>query len=293
MPSLQALYDELEANRISIYPVDARGLTVAPVDAYQQMLMREIATATGGQAYVNGNGLAQFATRVASDGATFYTLTYRPQDVRVDNKWHHIKLAVDAPAGEHYTLQYRRGYFDDGANLAHPEPEKDGARPTRTRLLPNGSTAQLTRPPAEPILFSARVLPRTDPALDPTLTPGNPHTLEHVRRGTAIVIQYEVEPGFLALISAPQPGEPKDQAILFASVTAANERGRVLGRFADRITLTFPVSRVLDHPDRPFRFQQVVNLPRGYTSLNLLLADATSHRLGTIQLALEVPAATP
>ena len=61
----------LEAERIAIYPIDARGLTVvfgmaAMAVAAQQM--REDAAATGGTAYVNTNGLALASTAHSGNG---------------------------------------------------------------------------------------------------------------------------------------------------------------------------------------------------------------------------------
>ena len=46
------LYDELDQERIAVYPVDGRGLTVAilPGMAAQQGEMEELARATGGHA---------------------------------------------------------------------------------------------------------------------------------------------------------------------------------------------------------------------------------------------------
>lgn len=64
---LRDIYDELEASRIAIYPVDARGLQSAGIGPYpsgaafaiagQQGLMKDIANATGGTAFYNNNAL--------------------------------------------------------------------------------------------------------------------------------------------------------------------------------------------------------------------------------------------
>src|SRR5262249_4851032 len=58
----RALYDELDQERIAVYPIDARGLTttVNPIvlDAQweQHLAMNDVAQATGGQAFYNNNG---------------------------------------------------------------------------------------------------------------------------------------------------------------------------------------------------------------------------------------------
>ena len=69
----RAIYDELETQRIAIYPIDVRGLMLVtyslsashlPVmdqtsTPEQHGLMSEIAQATGGRAVYNNNGIAQ------------------------------------------------------------------------------------------------------------------------------------------------------------------------------------------------------------------------------------------
>jgi VWFA-related protein len=82
----RAVYDLLETERIAIYPIDARGLTVvfgeaARVTALQHMQMRQDAAATGGAAYVNTNGLAQAAQRVPTTDGNYYTLGYTPNNL--------------------------------------------------------------------------------------------------------------------------------------------------------------------------------------------------------------------
>src|SRR6201999_2118587 len=68
---LRDIYDELEASRIAIYPVDARGLQSANVGtnpgraafviSAQQGLMQDIAESTGGTAFYNNNALDKIA----------------------------------------------------------------------------------------------------------------------------------------------------------------------------------------------------------------------------------------
>lgn len=104
---LREIYDELETERIALYPIDARGLTVAinTAMAPQHMLMTDMADATGGQAWYDNNGLAQIASHTVDTDSHFYTLTYRPDNLKANNKWHKVKIAVD---GGPYHLSYRQ-----------------------------------------------------------------------------------------------------------------------------------------------------------------------------------------
>jgi hypothetical protein len=52
------LYDELDQERIAVYPIDARGLIFGGIElAAQHLAMNYVGQATGGQAFYNNNGL--------------------------------------------------------------------------------------------------------------------------------------------------------------------------------------------------------------------------------------------
>lgn len=80
----------VEKERIAIYPIDVRGLTVQTPNAFQQIRMREEAAAKGGEAFMNMNGLAQATQHILDTDGDYYTLTYSPK-ARNDGKWHSVK----------------------------------------------------------------------------------------------------------------------------------------------------------------------------------------------------------
>ncbi len=65
---LRPLYDELDVERIALYPIDARGLTGTEMLAspWQHIMMEEMAAATGGQAAWDQNELDLVASRVSA-----------------------------------------------------------------------------------------------------------------------------------------------------------------------------------------------------------------------------------
>ena len=160
----RTLYDELERERIAVYPIDARGLTVYSGHNMwaQQALMSETARATGGQAFFNNNGLTEISSHLLSSDGSFHTLTYSPHDFHFDNKWHKVRVTLNE---ESYELSYRRGYFADGSPGGAESPQKTRAR---TRLLPDGEKVQLAETHSLPIIFQARVLPASDAELAST-----------------------------------------------------------------------------------------------------------------------------
>ena len=154
------LYDELDQERIAIYPIDARGLIRSPWCkgiARQHMAMDEIAQSTGGRAFYNNTDLEEITEHLLDADGSFYTLTYSPGDLRFDNKWHKVRVEVD---GASYHLSYRSGYFADG-NVR----EKDQPTRTRTRLLGNGEQLEVSELRDRPIIFQASVLPTSEPVI--------------------------------------------------------------------------------------------------------------------------------
>lgn len=73
------LYDILEKERITLYPIDARGLRAvfglsARIMTIQHILMNQDAESTGGHAYYDNNGLAAIAQTVLNTHGDYYTL---------------------------------------------------------------------------------------------------------------------------------------------------------------------------------------------------------------------------
>ena len=61
--------------------------------------MFAMAEDTGGEAFVNTNGLTQAVTKAVEDGSNYYTLTYSPTNVQWDGRFRAIKVKVVKPSG--------------------------------------------------------------------------------------------------------------------------------------------------------------------------------------------------
>ena len=117
---------------LAIYPVDARGLvtdsrysaerrgsanrkkasmpksTMARVNKNQDS-MRELASRTGGRAYLHTNDLSKAIREAVQDARVTYTLGFYPIAEKFDGKFHELKVKVNRPGA---SLRYRKGYFD-------------------------------------------------------------------------------------------------------------------------------------------------------------------------------------
>lgn len=273
--ALRQVYDELEAARIAVFPIDARGLTAASDYAYnaQQSAMNDEAQATGGQAFFNMNSLAQIAGHILSTGNSAYTLTYSPKNFHYDGKWHTVRVTVKGP----YRLSYRRGYFADSPHAAPPgKPSKQ-----MSLLASDSGPAVLPDLRSAPILFQADVRPTS--AAPPSagfivLRPPQPPA----KGTTAFAVDYSLSTA--AFTPAIVDGAPR-ATIVFA-VIALNSNGERVGQTFDRVRLALK-------PDRPpmlLKVQQQIDLHKGGDFLTLIVWDATSGRLGTLRMPLQVNA---
>ena len=275
--NLRPVYDEMEANRIAVFPVDARGLTVAesPAMPWQQMLMTEIADATGGQAFFNTNGLMQAAAHVVDSGTSFYTLTYSPHDLKLDNKWHKVKVQVSDGA---YTLSYRRGYYDDGRNLAPTSHQ------SRTLLQADGQTRTLPGSSGEPIIFTATVELASGSAPDAGAVPIALSSAPPKRGEIPYAIRYTLPAASLSL----QQADGKTQVQLGTGVIAFNQLGRPLAHVALGFTIGINEEKLRENPGGVVDFSQVINLPKGEDYLFIAVWDSATRRVGTLQVPLQV-----
>jgi VWFA-related protein len=115
--SSESLHDEaakttrdLNAANVTIYPIDARGLSLSPNAYINVNTMKELADQTGGKAYYNSNDLASMVRSALDDSGTGYVLTYAPANLRDDGKYHRLHLRTPRKG---VVLRYRPGYYDD------------------------------------------------------------------------------------------------------------------------------------------------------------------------------------
>lgn len=182
--------DLLSAARVSVYPVDARGVLTQPTanvtytpppiggrqnrsvavqndntsfaeqNSLEQGSMNTIATETGGHVFATGNDLPAAIQKITANDAYYYALSYVPPETKAgrNGDFHAIEVKVD---GAKYQLAYRRGYYSQEANKA---ANKAASAPGK-ETSPMATAALAGAPPATQILFNARVLPEGAPEL--------------------------------------------------------------------------------------------------------------------------------
>src|SRR5277367_1065244 len=156
--------------------------------------MKEIAQDTGGEAFIDTNGLKDAVAQAIANGSHYYTIGYAPQITRFDGSFHRLKIAVDGG----YAVAYRRGYYADDPAKAAIDPQQ------ATNLMV--AAVQRGAPPLSQILFKIRVLPANDPTVKAVRVSPDPAgamaaTLKQpVRR---YFVDYAVDPRAFAFSTAP------------------------------------------------------------------------------------------
>jgi hypothetical protein len=274
--ALRDVYDELEAARIAIYPIDARGLTTEGDVALGPQIaqMVQTADATGGEAVFNRNSLALAASHIISTDSSSYTLTWSPQNFHYDGKWHNIRITL---RNGDYRLSYRRGYFAD-----KPQPLSPGQHKLAALIATDPKQATAPDLRSSPLLFEASVHSASDPAAaEPDFIPLRPAT--PAAKGTAAFhIDYSLSTAGLSTAAA----DGDSRATLFFAAIALNSDGERIGQTLDRVR--FPLSP--DDPPRKLQVEQQIDLPKGGDFLALTVWDPVSGHLGTIQIPVTVGA---
>jgi VWFA-related protein len=277
------LYDQLDQERIAIYPIDARGLMLADTDlalilANQHLAMDDVAHATGGKAFYNNNGLKEITEHLLESDSSFYTLTYSPHDLHFDNKWHKVSVEVD---GASYHLSYRSGYFADGSVREKGQPDRP-----RTRLLRNGEKLEVSEQRDRPLIFRATVLPASDPAAANFDDGSGSLPWPPPQKGSIpFLIHYTVPVYALTM----RVVDGKHKVVLGLAAVGLDREGSVVEHKAERITMTLPEDILRRSPDLPVTAYQRIYLSKDDKFLHLGLWDAVSGRFGNVDISLEIP----
>jgi VWFA-related protein len=129
-------------------PAMASRLSQEDIDLQQaQGTMEELAQDTGGKACTNRNDLSGCVMTALKDSSSYYELSFYPQKVNWDGRFHKIVLKTSRPGVK---LTYRRGYYAlDAPSLAKKQQPEDHLRQACADQLPS-TTIPLTVQPLTP-----------------------------------------------------------------------------------------------------------------------------------------------
>ena len=271
--------NQLVSARVAVYPTSVFGLAsqassaavTAPTENGGQMPgdprggfftlnnikveMHDLALATGGESIFGTNDIAGAMRRTMDDSASYYTLAYSPNNSKWDGQFRQIR--VDAAGNSN--LIYRRGYFAT-PDASATGPVEDFARamqpdvPEETGLR---LSARILPPdPQHPGLRFVSTIDTADVAFD-TLPDGHRHAKLFVQ-----MVAFSD--------SSPQP--------------------KSLPQTSGTLNIDLDPQRYQFILTAGIAFPQQLDLKPGKYRVLLGVNDENSHRLGTLEMPVMVPA---
>jgi VWFA-related protein len=272
----------LSAAQVAVYPIDVSGIRAQGVDlsssgegasgvdsgtgvsrlntAYARQLqeetdahatMDEIAEQTGGKAYYGNNDLKSAMRRSLDQGATYYTLSYAPQNQDWNGKFRRINIKL---AHASYRLQYRRGYY------ALPESEHspgDSTRKLAGALRPD-------MPDSTALYVKAEVLP-----------PDSGHQ--------SVRITYLIDPQQVTFTDLP---DGRKHAFVDLLAVVWDDHGKDVGHAANTIDATLDPKQYQQVLRSGLQAAQEVRTQPGAYRVRLGAVDRISQQVGTIDVVL-------
>jgi hypothetical protein len=264
-------------------PAVPQGLQDLSQQTSERDTLAEFATATGGKAFYNSNGIGEAIEIAVQQGSNYYTLSYDPANKVYDGKFRKIKVAL---AEKGYTLHYRQGYFADDAHTAAKDAEL--ARRTRAVAMQHGS------PPSRQLLFSARVAPvggkknieraKLSDVLVPSAKTASsaPIEIQHY------TIDYTFAGAELRFVPLPNANY---RNTLMLMVTSFDHEGQMLTGLTNLGTSDLEPDAYKRVIAGDFSIHLEADVPVQAASMRLGVQDQMNNHLGTIEIPLPVPPA--
>jgi len=307
----------LSAARVSVYPVDARGLMTAPtVDSsytpplaslqgptnavkndnntfteqtsQDQGTMSTIAAETGGRAYANSNGLKDAVEKIVAEGSSYYALSYVPPEgtgSKHGDDFRKVEVKVD---GSKYQLSYRRGYYTEVASKT--ADNSGGAAGTGGAPGPMAAATVLGAPPSTQIVFQARVLAEGDPELkgrEPENGPASDKSSSLKGGAHRYIVDLTVG---LQNLTFVQGADGKRSTELECALLAYDSEGNSvnsLGRKLD-FNLTAEQYERLAAEGKGVPMRLALDLPSGAIVVRAVVYDPATAKTGSLEIPVQV-----
>lgn len=239
--------------------------------------MLQIADQTGGQAYINTNGLKEAVAHAVENGSSYYTIAYTPTAENFNGQYRKIQVRVENGG---YQLAYRQGYYAD-------PPDKAAAN-LSTTFSPMTAATLHGAPPATQILFQARVLPAADPLFQGTKLPDTPGEMaSKLKSAHRYIVDLIMDARSLAFDELPDG--VRQTRMEFALVVYNTE--------GDRVNFLNPSFAIKIQPSQfeqtrasGVRLRLALDLPPGQVYLRIAAHDLGGGRTGSLEVPLKVAA---
>lgn len=270
----------LEETQTTVYTVDPRGVEVSPATVTtggyvmeggipsaivgpdltsSELVFESIAPESGGAILRHRNDIDVAIAAAVNDGSSYYTLSYYPTDHNWDGKFRKIQVKVEGveEAGG-LVARTQSGYY------AYPNGFQSGDEQIDFAL----SRAVTSTVPFKSITFTAT---------GERIAAAAQKNVKTQLPAARLILAIERD----GLSWTPQPnGEQRAEVTLVTSQLSSS--GRVLGYKVREVEVMLTKTQ---GPNEPVKLAVRMNVPAKTERIRLVLRDATSGRLGTVDLA--------
>ncbi|MGO9339715.1 MAG: VWA domain-containing protein [Terracidiphilus sp.] len=300
--------DLLGRSQVAVYPIDARGLMTPPMmrssqsgtslarnpgafssanskwfqeRSSEQSTLMQMAEETGGEGFVNTNGLKEAVEKSIEVGSNYYTIAYTTANRNWNGAFRRIQVKVDRPK---VTLAYRRGYYaDDPDNPAHRGQGQDGQSVAPPYNAMHAAMLHGAPGPSE-LIFVADVRPST---ADTEVAPmqGNQPAKQLSGPYRRYTVTFALSPYQVSCAAGPDGVHHCGMDFLTFVYDAD---GVLVNMQTNGINAAVSEQRFAEFMKRDFVYRQEVSVPaKGEYYLRIGMHDRNTDNMG----AVEVPAA--
>lgn len=315
---VRATADLLAAERVALYPVDARGVLPQPMfnaasqtgdysrptpasslgggtsrfsqdtqtaalqTGAEHASMDVLAQETGGRAVHDSNGLKEALADALTDGANFYSVAYVPPERKNGQSgvmFHTIEVKLN---GAKYQLAYRRGYYTDDTS----KPAENSGR------MPDAMTEAtvLGAPPSTQILFQARVHQESTPEVNgaaPNDNAAGEKTTSFPGGAQRYIVDLSVP---LASLSLAEGAGGAGRAQLESALVAYNDEGQTVNSLGRAFHFDLPAEQYqrLMSAGSTISAHLALDLPARDVVLRIVVYDPASARTGSLEVPIEI-----
>lgn len=293
--------DLLTTAQVALYPVAAEGLvtstafqvdnrqigqkriSVAAQDTMQRSrinfsdlesshaAMEQLAKETGGQAFLNTNGLDDALSRVVKNGSRYYSLTYSPTNRNMDGKYRRIEVKLTKQKA---ALAYRRGYYANDANTAVASSQKQISDPLLSLMGRN-------LPDYTQILYKILIQP-TKPQPPPNAPRAGTNS-DMKGPFTRYAVDFAVAPGDLYL---EQSSDAVRRGNIEVMLVAYDPEGKPLNLVVTRNEIRIPANDYPNLQKGGLQIHREIDVPQGEAFLRTGIYDLKSNNAGTLGVPL-------
>jgi hypothetical protein len=221
-------------------------------------VMETLARETGGLAFYNANNLSTAIDRAVSDGTSYYTLGYYPQNKDWDGKFRRVVIHANR---KDLKLRAREGYYAfDGSTFA-------GSGDTRLQQERARELQMVIKDPLPDtgVTFRARVLP----------SPNSPSQLQ---------VEFLVDAGSVSFKEVDQSRQ--DSNLDFAAFAVTHD-GRLFDTVVQNVDTPLPPTAYDRIREQGLPFHLEIKSPPADGRLHLAVRDNRTGLLGT--LTVQIP----